>query len=305
LAKPDDSSLNPRELRAIEKRAGQLLDRASGWNVFPTPVDDLVAAAKLRVAPSSMFDASRLLSFLRDRTEEAAHRIKSALSKVLGLYDAHDQVIHIDDTVQRSRQNFLKLHETGHHEIPSHRGAFGLFQDCEKTLAPEVADLFEREANNFARFVLFQGDTFQKFAKDSVIGIRTPVDLSKKFGASVYAATREYVRTNPKSCLVFILEPVVATPGGSACAVVRRVEASTLFRKMFDLPQETKITLDHQLGPTLPIGRRMTKARPVVFHDRNGLAHECLAEAFDTTFNVLVLVYPVRALTAKSVTVTG
>jgi hypothetical protein len=34
--------------------------------------------------------------------------------------------------------------------------------------------------------------------------------------------------------------------------------------------------------------------------DRNGQAHECIAEAFDTTFNVLLLVYPMKALTAST-----
>ena len=33
----------------------------------------------------------------------------------------------------------------------------------------------------------------------------------------------------------------------------------------------------------------------------NGTEHDCLAEVFDTTFNVLILVYPVRALTATTV----
>lgn len=301
MVRPDDSSLDPRELRAIEKRAGQLLDRASGWGVFPTPIDDLVAAAKLQIAPSSMFDASRILAYLRDKTGEAAHRIKSALSKVLGLYDVHERVIHIDDTVRESRQNFLKLHETGHHEIPSHRGAFGLFQDCERTLSPEIADQFEREANNFARFVLFQGDSFSRMAADCTFGIKAPMNLSKKFGASIYASTREYVRTNTRPCLVFVLEPIEILVGGGARAAVRRVETSSLFKEQFGLPRETEITLDHQLGPVLPIGRRMSRPHSIAVLDRNGVTQECLAEAFDTKFNVLILLYPVKALTSKSV----
>jgi hypothetical protein len=40
--------------------------------------------------------------------------------------------------------------------------------------------------------------------------------------------------------------------------------------------------------------------RPASITDWNGQAHECLAEAFDTTFNVLILVYPVKALTGKT-----
>src|SRR5579883_1354422 len=124
MTKPDDSSLDPAELRAVEERARKLLDRASAWEVFPTPVEDILAAAQLKVAPTSMFDPRRLLAFVQEKTADAAHVVKSALSKVLGLYDADESVIHIDDAVSESKQNFLKLHETGHHEIPAHRKIF-------------------------------------------------------------------------------------------------------------------------------------------------------------------------------------
>lgn len=74
-----------------------------------------------------------------------------ALTKVLGLYDAGEQIIHIDDTVVEAKQNFFKLHETGHHELLIHRKIYRICEDCEKTLDPATADLFEREANSFAR----------------------------------------------------------------------------------------------------------------------------------------------------------
>jgi hypothetical protein len=38
-----------------------------------------------------------------------------------------------------------------------------------------------------------------------------------------------------------------------------------------------------------------------VIRDRNGDRHECRAEAFDATYNVLILLYPVKALTASTV----
>ena len=37
--------------------------------------------------------------------------------------------------------------------------------------------------------------------------------------------------------------------------------------------------------------------------DLNGRQHECLAEAFDTTHNILILLYPEAALTATTVIV--
>jgi hypothetical protein len=109
----------------------------------------------------------------------------------LGIYDAGDELIHIDDTVVESKQTFIKLHETGHHELPTHRKVFRIFQDCEKTLAPDIADLFERETNNFARYALFQGDGFGRMAADYALELKTPMKLGKKFGASIYAACRE------------------------------------------------------------------------------------------------------------------
>lgn len=301
MTKPDDSTLDPDELRAVEERARKLLDRASAWDRFPTPIEDIVAAAHLHVAPSSVFDPSRILAYVRDKTVDTARRIKSAISKMLGLYDADELVIHIDDTVAASKQNFLKLHETGHHEIPTHRKLFRIFQDCEKTLAPEIADLFEREANNFARFALFQGNAYAQCAADCAFDIKTPIKLAKRFGASVYASAREFARTNNRACVVYILEPITYVDGSGAQAIVRRIEPSPEFLKQFGRPDESVITLDHALGPVLPIGRKMTRPMTLSLTDRNGTNHECIAEAFDTTWNVLILLYPVCALTSSTI----
>jgi len=302
MTKPDDSSLEHSDLLAVEARARQLLDRASAWDRFPTPVDDIIAAAKLRVAPKGMFDAASFLAFIKKKTEAAAHALKSALSKVLGLYDANEQVIHIDDDVTAAKQTFLKLHETGHHEMPTHRKVFQLFQDCEQTLAPDIADRFEREANNFARFALFQGDAYRIRAADMAMGVKTPLTLAKEFGASIYASAREFARTHHRACVVYVLEPVAYVPSIGMCGQVRRIEPSPKFRKEFGCPTDVAIDANHALGRLLPVGgRKMTRATPLRFCDKNGVEHECLGEAFDTTYNVLLLIYPTKALTATSI----
>jgi hypothetical protein len=84
--------------------------------------------------------------------------------------------------------------------------------------------------------------------------------------------------------------------GHGARAAVRRIEASPSFIKQFGLPDDTFITLSHALGPVLPVGRKMTRPRSLSIKDRNGDSHECLGEAFDTTHNVIILLYPVQAL---------
>ena len=46
MVKLDDSSLTPDQLSAVEKRARKLLDRASVWRRFPTPINDILEAAR-------------------------------------------------------------------------------------------------------------------------------------------------------------------------------------------------------------------------------------------------------------------
>jgi Zn-dependent peptidase ImmA (M78 family) len=305
VTKSDDSSLDPEQRRAVEVRARLLLDRAAAWDRYPTPVSDLLEAAKLTVAPNNLFNPANLIAYLAkkaaDTAAEAATQIKSAITKVFGVYDSYESIIHIDTTVGESKQTFLKLHETGHHELPTHRKLFRLFQDCEKTLAPDVADLFEREANNFARFALFQNDRFAIMAADYSFGIQTPMKLAKKFGASVYASCREYARSNHRACAVYVLEKLEFCESHGMRGQVRRIEPSPSFAQQFGRPADTYITLDHPLGPVLPIGRKMSRPTHVVVTDRNGNNHECLAEAFDTTHNVIILVYPTKALTTTSI----
>jgi Zn-dependent peptidase ImmA (M78 family) len=299
--KPDDSRLDPDGLHAVEERARKLLDRSSAWNRFPTPVEDILAAAQLQVAASSAFDPLRIVTYIGKKTIDAAKYLKSAISKVFGIYDADERIIHIDDTVGKTKQNFLKLHETGHHEIPTHRKLFRFFQDCEKTLAPEIADLFEREANNFARFALFQGDGHARLAADCEMSIKTPINLAKKFGASVYASAREFARKNHRACVVYVLEPIEYVDGSGAQAVVRRIEPSPAYEIQFGRPQDTVITLDDPLGPILPLNRKMTRPTTLSISDKNGTLHECVAEAFDTTWNVIILLYPIGALTRSTI----
>jgi hypothetical protein len=45
----------------------------------------------------------------------------------------------------------------------------------------------------------------------------------------------------------------------------------------------------------------MTRPFQLAVEDRNGVTQECVAEAFDTTFNILMLIYPVRAMTASTI----
>jgi hypothetical protein len=309
VIRADDCSLDPSDLRAVEERARALLNRSSAWDRYPTPIEDILAAAQLRVEVKSLQDADGFMAYLSRKAANAAMQAAatlkaatSALAKLFGVYDAGDGIIHIDDTVGETKQTFLKLHETGHHEIPAHRKLFRFFQDNEKTLDPATSERFEREANNFARFALFQGDGYAKMAADCGLAIRSPMDLGKKFGASIYASAREFARTNHRDCLVIVLNPAELSNGSGLRAAVRRIEPSPSYKAKFPIPTDEWITLDHPLGRMIPrVGKRMIKPTSVGLRDLNGDMQDCLAESFDTKHNIIILLYPVKTLTGTTI----
>jgi hypothetical protein len=71
VAKEDDSSLDPEQLRAVHIAARRALDRACAWGVHPTPVGVILEAGKLRVAPASAFDPRQIMSYLIGKAEGA------------------------------------------------------------------------------------------------------------------------------------------------------------------------------------------------------------------------------------------
>jgi hypothetical protein len=300
--KSDDSSLEPEQLLTVRASARLLLDKGGAWGTLPTPVDQLMDAAGLKLAPISAFDESSMQRFLREAGEKAAHLLKGAVEKVLGIFDVHADLVHIDHTLYKDKQTFLKLHETGHKELPHQRGLFKWIQDCSKHLDPRTVELFEREANTFASIVLFQDDAFAKHTLDEPFGIKVPMAAAKKFGSSLYAAFREYVRKHHKICAVLALEPTTQCPSRGPIAEVRRIEQSPSFQAMFNVTAlfPGEITMADDLFRLIPFRpQRMTRPRSFFLVDRNGDRHEFVGEGFRSGYHTIILIHAVGSLNAK------
>jgi hypothetical protein len=285
----------------VQRHADRLLKEASAYGRFPTPVADILDAAKLTVVDDELLDANVLQKFLRKaRTSVLGGMaaIKSAVSKLLGLFEPHDRLVVIDKDVPRPRIPFVKLHEAGHGYLPHQSGLYALIQDCEQTLDPDTTDLFEREANVFASETLFQRERFAEEANGRDFGIKVPMDMAKMFGASNYSAFRRYITSSPHICCVVVLEP--PTYGGSKgtfVAGVRRVVASKSFQSRYDCAKLFPVvTQDHPIAKSVPRGKkqRFTPEREVVLTDRNQDQRVCTVEAFDTKHQILILVRDIR-----------
>jgi Zn-dependent peptidase ImmA (M78 family) len=289
MTKPDDSLLTPHQLRTVQKHADRLLREAAARHVFPTPIADIMAAAKLTVVEDELLDENTLRKFMA-MAKSGLATLKSALSKVLGLFESNDRLVFIDKTVPKPKKPFVMLHEAGHGYMPHQSKAYGLVHDCEQTLDPDITDQFEAEANVFASETLFQGDIFTKMAADSDFGIKVPMDLAKKFGASNYSAFRRFTKTNGAACCVVVLNPVQTGPAGYY-AEVRRVIASISFDQMFDtVPLAREINKQHPLARAVPHGKmRMVGRRELSLVDRNGDQRVVFAEAFNTGHQIFIL----------------
>lgn len=287
--KKDDCSLSAQDEAEIRRHADLLLRRADAHGRFPTPVGDLVSVAGLRVEPKVSLD----VGFFQRLYRAVAGPIKRAIEKVRGLLDRRGRTIYLDQTVHKSKKTFLSIHETGHDFLPWQRATYAVLEDCEHHLDPEVQDLFERQANVFASEVLFQLDRFRDQAADYELGIRTPLELAKRYGASCYAAVRRYVCTNRRACAVLVLNDPVYEAGRGLTVTLRRSFQSPAFTSRFgDVRWPEQYGPDDFLTSVLPVGRPFARPTCCQLTNRNRESEECVLEAFNSTYQVFVLIYP-------------
>ncbi|MEQ8212164.1 MAG: hypothetical protein RH917_20360 [Lacipirellulaceae bacterium] len=306
MVRPDDCTLTPRQHRLVRKHARQALQSAGAFGVFPTPVDAVMEAAEILVAQEDLADKG-FLRKMRRKAKSAGHTLKRALDKILGVMHITARLVYFDKAVHVAKLPFLKLHETAHAVLPWQKDIYAVTEDCKHTLAPEIADEFEREANVFATEAIFQLDSFTKEAADSDTNILVPVRLSRRYGASIYSSIRRYVSKHHKACLVLVLEPPVIDEVRGFTCKLRRVVPSELFLRHFgNLQWPESFSPDDEIGAAVPVGgKRMSGRRPITLVDQNGNHNRCIGEAFTQTHQVFILIHSVSTLSAKRVLVRG
>jgi Zn-dependent peptidase ImmA (M78 family) len=289
MTKPDDSLLPIETANSVKQEAWKILNMANAIGQYPTPVSKIMEAAKIKIAPPHLWnDIEQLRKGVKKNT------ILSAITKLLGIYDSHSKLIHISPEIHPSKEVFLILHEIAHAHIPWQKEIYSLFEDCEKTLDLDIARQFEKEANVFASEVLFQGDRFKTEALDYEFSINTPITLSKKYGASIYSSIRRFVSTSDSECALLVYnfpEP------GSNTTRLRRVILSKKFRLNFTENSLKKFHLNHNIGKSTPIASGMSCPTSIELIDRNRIRHECVIESFDNSYQIFILLFPIKELT--------
>lgn len=212
--------------RDIEKISFEILRGSKSLDVFPTPVDQIVAYSELVVRND--IDISSIHHSYIDKANSV---LKRALSKVRGLFDRIEKTIYLDLSKGFNRKSFVKLHETAHGILPWQRKIHDILGDDDNSLNPDYNDEFEAEANFFASLTIFQHDRFIDELSKLNLGIEAAMHLAKHFGASIHASLRRFVDCSNNRCALIILEDL-SRSGTPSCAL-RNFIASKKFSKEF------------------------------------------------------------------------
>jgi len=270
----------------IETISFDLLKQSKALDIFPTPVDRILQYSSLTINKEINLSIDHESFF-----KKASIQLTKALKKVRGFLDRRENVICLDLSVKENRQNFVKLHETGHAVLPWQNSILH-FVDNDDTLDPAVKELFEAEANFFASLTLFQHDRFTKKAEDLPLELNSAIHLAKQFGASIHASLRRYVEHSNKRCSLLVLRDISSKREVPVC-FVRDYFQSISFTKTFG-----EITWPAQLGYKWTFVKeyyheKKFKKDGVIELETSQGNIDFTYHFFNSTYNAFVLLFPV------------
>ncbi len=187
----------------ITRLTEQLLRRADADGRWPTPIEDIVAAAQLSEPQESPFSPAVLLhapKHIRRAIQRLGH------GRIRALLDRRERAVYLDPEIENGgRRSFLRLHEVTHHLLPWQQQL--AYADSDATLSPATRALFEREANQGAAELFFQGQRFAAMAGDFRIDTASICQLANDVGASLRATLRQFAETHAGAVCGLVLEP--------------------------------------------------------------------------------------------------
>jgi IrrE N-terminal-like domain len=209
----------PKIIAATER----LLAIADARGRLPTPVNDIVAAARLTEPAQSLLSDDAIY----EAPKHLRDKIAKLKGKVRAVLDRRTKEVHVHPDIHIiGQRNFNRLHETSHGIFDWQTELAYADDTYTLTWAPEHrAELdrqWEQEANQGAAELLFQRNLLAEMAADERIGFASIVDLSERFGASIHATFRRVVETHRGAVAGVVVSesPTISSP-----VTYRRFEA--------------------------------------------------------------------------------
>ncbi|HWR35404.1 MAG TPA: ImmA/IrrE family metallo-endopeptidase [Clostridia bacterium] len=117
-----------------------------------------------------------------------------------------EKVVATQSGMGEQRTRFSIFHEIAHCVLPDHFE--NLFIDTDQTLSWWTKARMEREANQFAADLLFQGKLFTEQALSLPTSLRTVLELAPSFGASYEASLRRFTELHVEPCALIVFQRV-------------------------------------------------------------------------------------------------
>jgi hypothetical protein len=172
-----------------------LLVEAGAAGAIPTNEKKLLKFLGLE---QMSFDFVNELSFLQTE-QKPPGELRAALH--LG-----ENVVATQSGLGDKRTRFSIFHEIGHCVLPEHHAR--LFVDTDQTMSWWTKVRLEREANQFAADLLFQGKLFTEQCLSLDTSLKPIIGLAPRYGASYEAAFRRYAESHVLPCALIVYDKV-------------------------------------------------------------------------------------------------
>jgi Zn-dependent peptidase ImmA (M78 family) len=182
------------QLLAPQEIVEALLVEAGTADELPTNEQKLLDFLKLE---QLSFDFMHELDFLPESQKKSLD-LRAALS-------LNDRLIATQSGLPEKRKRFGIFHEIGHFIHPEHHK---IFVDDDSTLSWWTRARMERQANEIAAELVFQGNRFTEEALNSPASVSTVTELAPKYGASYESAIRRYTERHVLPCSVIVFDKV-------------------------------------------------------------------------------------------------
>tara|TARA_R110002020_G_scaffold333263_1_gene548623 strand:+ start:645 stop:1559 length:915 start_codon:yes stop_codon:yes gene_type:complete len=283
--------------KEIEKISNKILKESKSFDVFPTPVDKIIAYSNFAI--DTQVDLNNIdtsfFDLLRDKLiNPSKSALQSALSKIKGIFDRQEKIIYVDSNLDKNlgKKNFVKLHEIGHGVLPW-QNEIMLALDNDETLCEDYEEQFEAEANYFASITLFQHERFLEECQKLKLGLGAVMELRKKFGSSVHSAFRNYVLQSKNRCALLVLNHPVNQNGHVNILTTRDLFYSKTFIKEFG-----ELLLPEQFGfkwafvQDFKFGKKFHEKGAISLTTQEGEEIKAAYHFFNNTFNSFVFIFP-------------
>ncbi|MEX2194345.1 MAG: helix-turn-helix domain-containing protein [Thermoleophilaceae bacterium] len=236
---PSDISLDDEAVAEVRLYARAVLREADGLGRRPTPLEDIQDAARLVVTGELALDPDdRARLFERFGTW-----VNVAWKRLQGTFDFRTSEIWVAPDLHAMKRRFVLSHEIGHAILPAHKQTFAYIDDF-TCLPPLARDLFEREANQAAVEILFQGGQATDEFDSSPPSLDEICRISSRFGASIVSTSRYAVETSKRAVALAIAHVgTTGLLGPTHIYTSRRFESAFGWRTQGAPPKEIRTAL--------------------------------------------------------------